>query len=279
MDVSMIKQGFINPPTFLGIGAAKCGTTTLASYLQRHPQIALPGSGRKELHFFDEQYVDAVSVDAYRAMFKRPDKTEARAWGEFTPSYLYDPKCPGLIRRWLGPDLRLLVILRDPVDRAWSHYCHAVRTWGEPVYRERGYPIENLEFLEAIEAEPARLAKGEFHIRHQSYYSKGLYAEQLERWMEQYAHEQIHVLLLDDLVRNCAQTLEHVYSFLGVDPTLMEVPSASLRLNSKSIGCCPAEARRVLAPRYRDDVERLEALLGRDLSHWRRVDAASPAVA
>ena len=258
------------PPNFLGIGAAKCGTTSLAAHLQLHPQIASPGGGQKELHFFDEQHVDAASVAAYRARFERPDRPHARAWGEFTPSYLFDPKCPGLVRRWLGPELRLVVILRDPVDRAWSHYCHAVRTWGDPVYRERGYPVEDMEFLEAIEAEPTRLASGAFHIRHQSYFSKGLYAEQLERWLEQYPREQIHVLLLEDLMRDCAGSLAQVCSFLGVDPERIVARGGSLRL--KSMGSCPAEARRILVERYRDDLMRLESLLGRDLSHWSRVE-------
>ena len=108
-------------PNFLGIGAARCGTTTLARLLAEHPQVSFPRSERKELHFFDEQDVNKRNMEEY---FKRFDANVAV--GEFTPSYLFDPKCRDLIFETIGADIKFIVILRNPVERAYSHYCAAI---------------------------------------------------------------------------------------------------------------------------------------------------------
>jgi len=108
-------------PNFLGIGAAKAGTTTLARQLSGHPEISFSRKG-KELHFFDEQPITPESVAHYFSLF--PSNI---AVGEFTPSYLFDPKCRDQIRDVLGTETRFIAILRNPVDRAYSHYlsCRA----------------------------------------------------------------------------------------------------------------------------------------------------------
>ena len=129
------------PLTFLGIGAAKSGTTTLASLISEHPEISFPRSGQKELHFFDEEPVNPETLQKYFDSFDTN-----RAIGEFTPSYMFDTKCRDLIYDTLGEDIKFVVILRNPVDRAYSHYCNAVKLWGSPEYRKRGYPGESLSF-------------------------------------------------------------------------------------------------------------------------------------
>lgn len=252
-------------PDFLGIGAAKCGTTTLARHLRDHPDVRFPKCGRKELHFFDEAEITPETVGSYRDEFD-----SERVSGEFTPAYIFDPKCPGLVERALGTDLKLIAILRDPVDRAWSHYWHAVKEWHKPEYRPRGYPVEDLSFEDAIEAEPARLASGEFHIRHQSYFSKGLYDEQLDRWFALFDRTKFLVVLNDDLVADPLATLNHIASFLGVRP--FEPFESEVRLNSMSEGSVPLETRAKLIEQYRPSIERLESMLDRDLSAWKRVD-------
>ena len=254
-------------PTFLGIGAAKCGTTTLAHHLRRHPEIAFPRSGRKEMHFFDEGDVTTESLRAYRAEFD-----PGRVSGEITPAYIFDPRCPGLIRDALGPDLKLLVLLRDPVDRAWSHYWHAVREWYKPEYRPRGYPVEDLSFEEAIEAEPARLASGKFHIRHQSYFSKGLYDEQLDRWFERFDRSQFWIGLNEDLALRPREMLNEVSAFLGVRP-FGEIPPTRLNSMTPPGAGIPIEARARLVKRYLPSIDRLEVMLARDLGAWKQIDA------
>lgn len=159
-------------------------------------------------------------------------------------------------------------MLRDPVDRAWSHYCHAVKHWGDPKYRTLGYPEETLRFEDAIEAEPERLRSGEFHNRHQSYFTKGLYADQLAWYLERFAREQMHVLLLEDMADDSERALAGVCRFLGVAERagLCQVG----RMNAASRGTCPPEVRARLVRRYLPSIERLEVMLGRDLGAWKR---------
>ena len=107
---------FIQPaagarPTFLGIGAAKAGTTSLAELLRSHPEISFPHHA-KELHYFDERF-GRVPRDWYFQQF-----SQNTAVGEFTPSYLFLPECRDRIFDTLGADLRFIVALRNPVDRA-----------------------------------------------------------------------------------------------------------------------------------------------------------------
>jgi hypothetical protein len=111
-------------PNLLGLGCAKCGTTSLASILSAHPDISCP---RKEMHFFDQGVVTRDSFQTYISQYK---PTRWRL--DFTPSYIMDRNARFLIREWLGTDLRFIVILRNPVLRAYSHYCHAKKT-GSPV--------------------------------------------------------------------------------------------------------------------------------------------------
>ena len=170
-------------PNFLGLGAAKAGTTKMAQLLSQHPQIFM--SEPKELHFFDgDGSLGDGSLDSYLANFK-----ENIAIGEYTPSYLFVPDAPEAMARLLGTNLKFIVALRNPIDRAYSHHCHAVNNWSARKWQARGYPVETGTFSAALVEEPARLASGEYHIRHQSYFSKGLYALQLRRFFAHFPRE------------------------------------------------------------------------------------------
>lgn len=249
-------------PTFLGIGAAKSGTTSLATLLSDHPEISFPTTGRKELHYFDEVKVNTSSLQKYLANFS-PNK----AVGEFTPSYLFDPKCRDLIFNTLGSEIKFLVILRNPVDRAYSHYCHAVKNWGDRKYRTLGYPVETLSFWEAIESEAERLRDTRYHIRHFSYYSKGLYVDQLEYYFERFSRDNFFIFLTEDLSDNPSSALTKIFSFLGVDESYT-LPPLNLRLNAQAEGSMDPRHRAELLVRYRPSIERLSKMLNRDLSHW-----------
>lgn len=250
----------------MGIGAAKSGTSTLAWHLKQHPQIGFPKSGRKELHFFDECEQSPQNVQEYIEEFQANQPAQI-AKGEFTPAYIFDPACPGRIKDALGTNMQFVAILRDPIKRAWSHYCHAVRHWSHPSYREKGYPIEELSFEEAIEAEPERMASGRFHIRHQSYFSKGLYAQQLERYFRLFDRELMYVVLYDDFIRDVAGIVSSIYTFLGVSCTFPI--NCEIRLNAQSEGEVPVATRRWLLGRYKESIEQLENLLNRKLPSWK----------
>ena len=207
-------------PDFLVIGAQRAGTTTLYHYLVRHPQV-MGAIGDKEVHHFDLR--DADGVRAYRAAFPRRATVEREARragarivvGEATPYYLFHPAVPERVASTL-PEVRLLAVLRDPVERAWSHHRHEV---------ELGY--EELPFDDAIEREHERLAGEQerlladplavsFAHQHFSYVARGLYVEQLERWWRVFPRDRLLLVRSDDLHRDPATTMRAIEAHLEI---------------------------------------------------------------
>src|SRR5690242_4033623 len=189
--VEKVYRGLTSPvrllPDFLVIGAQRGGTTSLYQYLQVHPFIE-PAT-TKEVHFFDRRFHKGLAW--YRGHFPtalekyRADRLHNRLFliGEATPDYLFHPHTPRRVARIL-PWVKLIVLLRNPVERAYSHYHHAV---------DLGY--EHLPFEEAIRREEERLGtEREKMLKNQyykscaymelSYLSRGIYVEQLQAWMQ-----------------------------------------------------------------------------------------------
>jgi hypothetical protein len=197
-------------PDFLIIGAQKCGTTSLYYYLTQHPDI-VPAT-QKEVHFFDLNF--HKGIEWYQAQF--PLKTNPQQLtGESSPYYVFHPCVPRRIYQ-LFPNIKLIVLLRDPITRAWSHYHHEVRLG-----------FENLSFEQAIKKESERL-NGEvekllinetyysFNHQHYTYLARGIYSEQLERWMSYFPQQQCLILKSEEFYKNPAQTLKQVFKFLEV---------------------------------------------------------------
>lgn len=195
-------------PDFVICGEAKCGTTTLWQMLSRHPQVYFPEE--KELHFFSS-YADHSGIgryesgglEHYRALFSgaRPEQR----CGEATPNYLFDE---GACRRMgsVLPAARLVFILRDPIERAWSHYWHQVR---------RGN--ERLGFEDALEQEAARMATGDADARQRfSYASRGRYIDGLRRYEQTFSRQALCVVFLEDMRHDAQGVLRQVCAHLGV---------------------------------------------------------------
>ncbi len=249
-------------PDFLLLGAMKSGTTSLFDYLCRHPDIA-PGI-RKEVHYFDNDFDHAPAW--YRAHFPEgPALT-----GEASPYYLFHPLAPARAAARL-PDARLLAILRDPIERAWSHYQHNLRKGREP-----------RSFEEAIEAEPAmveaetrRLVAGNcpysFPHHRFSYLSRGFYHGQLQAWLEHFPRDRLLVVFSDDLEQHPEQVLDACFAHLGVAP--WKPPEALPRRNFHG-GYAPlgAETRARLERLYQPHDQALADWLGSPLP-WRPVAA------
>lgn len=187
-------------PDFIIVGAMKSGTTSLAAWLRAHPQVFMPA--QKELHFFDTFW--DRGVDWYRDQFAgAPDGAMV---GEATPAYMV---LAGYVERMASvvPDARLVLVLRNPVDRAWSHYEHTVA-------REQ----EQRPFEEVVEHE---LASDQSDWRTKGLVlARGRYIDQLQQMTSFYDRAQIHVGLFDDLVREPAALFASVCGFLGVDASI-----------------------------------------------------------
>jgi len=189
--------------TFLIAGVQKGGTTALYDYLADYPDVAL--SRVKEVHFFDDERQDWRSPDyrAYHAQFASP---QARPCGEATPIYLYWPNALERIAAY-NPAMRLIVTLRDPVQRAWSHWR-----------MEYARGAEREPFAWCIREGRQRLFGAEpwGHHRAFSYVERGFYAEQLERLFAVFPHKQVLILRSEDLKRHPARPLAQVRDFLGL---------------------------------------------------------------
>jgi hypothetical protein len=296
-------------PTFLIIGAMKSGTTALYEMAGAHPDVYV--SPVKEPNFFafagdppDFQApidrrpdgINNASItdrEAYEALYDDADSDQAR--GEASHTTLYWPSGAPNVKR-IVPEVRLVVILRDPVERAYSEHLHFVRDGDEPI----------TDFESALDAEAERIENDWAMGR---YVDRGRYDEQLERFVERFDRDQIRVYLHDDLVADPAALAADLYAFLGVDPSVEPernrrvnksgVPRSRLlhrtfqalqpirealspvipepvvdwvnRLKNQNLDkpALDPAVRARLRDTFRPHVDRLEALIDRDLSAWK----------
>ena len=187
-------------PTFIIAGAMRCRTTRVNVYLREHPEIEV--STPKEVHFFDLHF--DKGLDWYEEHF--PGSGTASAIGEATPDYLYDPVVPERIAATL-PEVKIVLLLRDPVERARSHYWH-----------NRSRNREDLEFLEALQSESERVKVDREGWDRFSYVDRGLYGEQLARLYEHVPPDRVLVQTFDDLESEPGIVFRRTCEFLGVDP-------------------------------------------------------------
>lgn len=210
-------------PDFLIIGANKCGTTSLHNYLNKHPQIK--EGLYKEIHFFDRYPRYAEGPNWYRSHFPICTDREEFCVGEATPEYLFHPAVPERVADMI-PDVKLIVLVRNPIERAYSHYQHSRRDGSE-----------SLSFERALEAEPDRI-DGEIEklkssstyysktYEHYSYLARGRYMEQIRRWLEHFSREQMMVLRSESLFENPNVVANRVFDFLDLPPHTLNVEHA-----------------------------------------------------
>lgn len=309
-------------PNFFMIGAQKAGTTSLYHYLNQHPRVYM--SPVKEPCFFNHE-LDAggkvvakkfgdpahrkaprlSSIEEYRALF-RGAEGEA-AVGEASPLYIYVSGTAERIRRY-APEAKIIALLRNPADRAYSSFLNARRYGGETL----------TDFGRALEEEEGRIREGWHYVFH--YRNRGFYREQLERYYEAFGREKVGVWLYEDLREDPAGVTQSVLRFLGMDDVF--VPDTTLQHNPSFIPASGAsrttlkamdrmasaflqtftagskiypfasgvrqrvqarifsrpprldpDLRSELMEGYKDDILKLQELLGRDLSVWLEVES------
>lgn len=194
----------VHPVSFLIAGVQKGGTTALFDYLVEHPSLELPAI--KEAHFFDDEHgVDwaAPDYDRYHALFSGPAHVVR---GEATPIYVYWPNCLERIAAY-NPAMRLILLFRDPVERAWSHWR-----------MEHGRGVETNPFTWCIRRGRERVdsADAPGHHREYSYVERGFYGAQLAKLYTVFPREQVLLLTSETLVANPDAVLARVTDFLGV---------------------------------------------------------------
>ena len=293
---------------FIGIGASRSGTSWLANCLRTHPEICL--SEPKEVRYFNRyQFIGSKSpvtngdkqgwvlngnyekpIGWYANHFRHGKPGQIK--GEYSPVYLYDEHAPARIKEWF-PDAKLIVSLRNPIDRVFSHYA---------LLKGIGMIGDNT-FEEAIQS-------------NDTYVERGFYATQLNRYLKYFSRDQLLILLFDDIIRDPNETLRIMFQFLGINANFKldlqkidsnrstAVKSSGIRklfyqgsrimidlglsrfnslirqsgahrlfnrLNTTSPrlpGMNP-ETREYLRTVYKNDIEDLESLIKRDLSHWK----------
>ncbi|MBT8401327.1 MAG: sulfotransferase [Rhodothermia bacterium] len=294
-------------PSFLIIGAHKGGTTSFFNYIGGHPDVFIPRVKEPRFFALENDPLDYrgpqdpaarceyTTWEQYRTLFDCSDAF--RASGEASTLYLYSDDAATRIARYL-PDVRIIAMLRNPAERAYSNFVYARRDGREP--------LESFE--EALAEESNRIALRWGPLWH--YRSKGFYGKQLQRYFSLFPESQIRVYLFEEFRKDPVAVTQDAYEFLGVDPTF--VPNTSVRFNrsgqvrnlklqrwlsSESIlrssikklipsrwahkmrnavdslnladsDPLDASVRRSLMDGYADDIALLEKLLGRDLSLW-----------
>lgn len=317
-------------PNFLVIGAAKSGTTSLYQYLNKHPEIYM--SPHKEPKFFALEGVDLDSfrspgdaswlknttitqLNEYEALFDEVE--QEKAIGEASTIYLYSETCPKTIKKYI-PNAKLIIILRQPVEQAFSMFLHHLRSGfyqeylaeNEPSYLEKHFAKE---FLASEQLD-------ETWLYHWHYKEMSAYYEQVKRYFDLFESTNVKVFLFDEFKQNTKQCLQEIFDFLGVDShvtpsNLNQKYNAHKTLNQKPQNAAlhrflmnPSPLKKIIKPLLsqelrgkinywfrkrnmvktdtpfdvklsketrqkltdfqREDILKLQDLIGRDLSHW-----------
>jgi len=280
-------------PNFLCVGTVKGGTTTLHDILIQHPDIYLPQV--KETHFFDDQFERGIKF--YERYFR--GYKGQKLVGEIAPTYMYPQHVPKRIYETLGKDIKLIFMLRDPANRAFSHYLMA-----------KLVGLEKEDFPTAINL--ALEGVGPFR----DYIVRGYYGNQISNYLNYFPRENMLFIIFEDFIRDVRNEMKKVYDFLNVqhdDRTNFHINSNQAKnvkiewlrdliykeslfhIVSKSITPSPIRKKiRILLERiafepiklpkldatirikliniYHDDINLLEQIIHKDLSHWKHVE-------
>jgi hypothetical protein len=272
-------------PNFLIVGAQKCGTTTLHQVLHDHPEVNM--SAVKEINYFTSKSKLERGLQYYSSFFDSAKK-DLKVTGEASPGYICYPGVAQLIREALG-EVKIVMILRDPVKRAYSQYWDNRRHLSEP--------LDEVQIIDCYLQE-------EYDPNTRGYFSRGIYIKFIEKYLEFFTRDKIHVMILEDLTDHPQEELRKLFNFLGIDDSaehlkIRKVSNASMVWGNPiyrfllahpeytrfipqrlrrfiffgatqpyQYPLPPDEVQQKLSNFYRPWNERLESFLGRKLNTW-----------
>lgn len=280
---------------FIIAGAAKSGSTSLIQYLDQSPDISclVTLSDGNEINFFSKDRIYKKGLKWYESLFAHLDTD--KIIGEKSASYMSSEAAPERIFKAI-PGVRLIFILRNPVDRAYSHYRSNI---------QKG--TEFFSFEKALKAEAKRIKRGGFFRNNYSYKQRSMYYDQISRFLNYFPREQMHFLLLEELNADPAKELAKICEFLNVDKAFIDTVDLKKRYNPTKVSKIPliqflllmcrrfirikivmriidrlrqinlkdvekppmkTETRRVLMDYFKESNQKLGKLIGKDLSIW-----------
>jgi hypothetical protein len=254
MSLLWSKRRQIERLDFVLAGAQKSGTTALHYFLNKHPNITM--GDQQEIHFFDDD-TKFVSVVDYEELHKHyPAVSPSAIAGDCTPSYIYHG--PATERIWkYNPKIKLLILLRNPVERAFAH-------WNMQRFRDR----EPLDFFDAVREEKTRIAGAPpAEARRFAYVDRGFYGQQLTRLFKFFPRKQVKAVKFEEFRDKQRETLTSIFSFLGCRPLRS--------VSSKDRNVVPYERamnweeKVFLYNLFAEDIAKVEQLLGWDCSDWK----------
>jgi hypothetical protein len=248
------KRRKIERLDFILAGAQKSGTTALHYFLSKHPDITM--GDQQEIHFFDNDAM-FVSEPDYEQLHKHyPPLAASMIAGDCTPSYLYYEPAVERIHRY-NPKIKLLILLRNPVDRAFAH-------WNMQRFRGR----EPLDFFDAVREEESRIRGAPpTEARRFAYIDRGFYGRQLARVFKFFPPEQVKVVKFEGFTARQRDTVASIFSFLGCKPL------RSFRSKDRNVvpyeRAMNWEERVFLYNLFAQDIDNVEQILGWDCSDWK----------
>lgn len=236
-------------------GCQKGGTSALDYYLRQHPEIGMAKG--KELHFFDNENIFQKSNVKYFQYEKQFNfRPSIKFYGEATSIYIYWKPCCQRIWEY-NPDIKLIFILRNPIDRAFSHWnMEFNRNW------------DNYTFTDAIRNESIRIQEtAPMQHRIYSYIDRGLYVEQIKRFINTFPRNQLLFIKYEEFNLNQEETLEHIFNFIGVDGKKFNFERKTVH-KIKYHSLISGEDKEFLSNIFRADINELENILGWNCSDW-----------
>ncbi|MFZ4522033.1 MAG: sulfotransferase domain-containing protein [Bacteroidales bacterium] len=250
----------LKTPDFIIIGAQKCGTSTIFKHIGKHPDIQLPK--KKELHFFDENY--SRGIDWYLHFFNKKNTPVPVCTGEASPYYFFHPLVPSRICNTY-PGIKLILLLRNPVNRAYSQYQHMKRKGRISLSFEHCMRLEEDVLAGRKEAFYQEEDHSDLMYRRFSFLTRSRYAEQLTEWYRYFDREQLLIIRSEDYFEDAGQSFQQVFRYLGLSDAYISI---NKKHNPSDYPPMKPETREQLSAYFEPFNRQLYELVGRDFG-WR----------